>query len=780
MTLQSYAARTTLNHPPCTPALCTEFCYINISTPKPDSILAVHDICIIPLHAGRHQDEPGSSPVGIVPGDAVGRRVFSGISRFPCPFIPALLHIHFNHLHRLLRPRLLRRIDAHPVLVTHDHSLLKSKTSRGLYCCERTLNDNGRPVNLVTTEELWPALNSEVLRAYEVRSPGLVGGERANRSATAAPGRKVAPRRDVELKKKVSVKHLAFKSAHLIREQPIVGEGPQWDGGLAGLAPRGRAAFQRRRGCDRWPAWQARCKCWWLASIRRLRKVTLVNSILDSINSALTQLDNRVNSALADDTREVAQTIVLDHLFCMPVCALPLPLFMRFSPNNFFLFCGVTVAGRLARSPSTKANRVQSPARSPDFAIGNRAGRCRSLAGFLGYLPFRPSHSFRSCSIFASITLIGSQDLAWLDYSPPTKANRVRFPAGSPGIVGIVPDDAAGRRGFLGDLPLPRPCNPTLFRTHFSSPSSALKTSMLKSWPSLFTNNYYITVTPRNHYPSAICLLSLAAVCLRRRFQTGPLSIRKHRHGSYVIRVQIVNTCQKVIQPIKIGWARWEEGRIEVRNPPTHTHTHSRTAHGARVSAVEGVEWEGGNVAPRKADARTPRLLASRQWGEPSCPAVISTQDISHRLPWPRPASPDDRPMPCVNTRYTALPAALLYRLLPASLAPATTSPTGLSESLPEPLSRHQYRFCDETLLLATVYSDMTALIVSRILVACHTRVGAYQRPKFTVFQYGRRVTGMIEYEQLRAPVLLSLAQNRLNLSTHGSCMTLSPSAGVP
>ncbi|KAJ8875178.1 hypothetical protein PR048_023073 [Dryococelus australis] len=39
----------------------------------------------------------------------------------------------------------------------------------------------------------------------------------------------------------------------------------------------------------------------------------------------------------------------------------------------------------------------------------------------------------------------------WLDYSPPTKAIRARFPAGSPpgfSHVGIVPDDTAGRRVF--------------------------------------------------------------------------------------------------------------------------------------------------------------------------------------------------------------------------------------------------------------------------------------------------------------------------------------------
>ncbi|KAJ8895832.1 hypothetical protein PR048_001171 [Dryococelus australis] len=60
-----------------------------------------------------HQREPGSLPgrvtgfsqVGIALDDAVGRRVFSGISRFPAPFLLVPLHIHFNHPHRLSRSR---------------------------------------------------------------------------------------------------------------------------------------------------------------------------------------------------------------------------------------------------------------------------------------------------------------------------------------------------------------------------------------------------------------------------------------------------------------------------------------------------------------------------------------------------------------------------------------------------------------------------------------------------------------------------------------------------
>ncbi|KAJ8872296.1 hypothetical protein PR048_025900 [Dryococelus australis] len=55
------------------------------------------------------------SHVGIVPDDAVGRWVFSGISRFPRSFIPVLLHTYLNHPHRLLRPRSTKNERAVPI-----------------------------------------------------------------------------------------------------------------------------------------------------------------------------------------------------------------------------------------------------------------------------------------------------------------------------------------------------------------------------------------------------------------------------------------------------------------------------------------------------------------------------------------------------------------------------------------------------------------------------------------------------------------------------------------
>ncbi|KAJ8873948.1 hypothetical protein PR048_024787 [Dryococelus australis] len=58
------------------------------------------------------------------------------------------------------------------------------------------------------------------------------------------------------------------------------------------------------------------------------------------------------------------------------------------------------------------AKRVQSPAGPPDF---RKRESCRTMplvGGFSRGSPVTPAPSFRRCSIFASITLIGSQDIA--------------------------------------------------------------------------------------------------------------------------------------------------------------------------------------------------------------------------------------------------------------------------------------------------------------------------------------------------------------------------------
>ncbi|KAJ8876840.1 hypothetical protein PR048_021287 [Dryococelus australis] len=70
-----------------------------------------------------------------------------------------------------------------------------------------------------------------------------------------------------------------------------------------------------------------------------------------------------------------------------------------------------------------------------------------------------------------------------LTTNPPTKANRVRFPAGSLQdfhMWKIVPDNDASMRDILRITRFSRPCIPALLYTHLASPSSALNTSMLR------------------------------------------------------------------------------------------------------------------------------------------------------------------------------------------------------------------------------------------------------------------------------------------------------------
>ncbi|KAJ8877428.1 hypothetical protein PR048_021882 [Dryococelus australis] len=62
------------------------------------SVPSDYPVCLPPRQTGFNPRwVTGFSYVGIVPDDVAGRRTFSGISRFPSPFIPALLHTHLNY-----------------------------------------------------------------------------------------------------------------------------------------------------------------------------------------------------------------------------------------------------------------------------------------------------------------------------------------------------------------------------------------------------------------------------------------------------------------------------------------------------------------------------------------------------------------------------------------------------------------------------------------------------------------------------------------------------------
>ncbi|KAJ8875468.1 hypothetical protein PR048_023363 [Dryococelus australis] len=113
---------------------------------------------------------------------------------------------------------------------------------------------------------------------------------------------------------------------------------------------------------------------------------------------------------------------------------------------------GASVAERLARSPPTKAIQAPSPAGSPVFRMWESCRTMPLVGGLSRGYPASPAPPFWRCSILTPIALIGSEDLAVksrpnifthsatkaaglvfkrLAWSPPTKANRARSPAGS-------------------------------------------------------------------------------------------------------------------------------------------------------------------------------------------------------------------------------------------------------------------------------------------------------------------------------------------------------------
>ncbi|KAJ8867260.1 hypothetical protein PR048_031059 [Dryococelus australis] len=83
-----------------------------------------------------------------------------------------------------------------------------------------------------------------------------------------------------------------------------------------------------------------------------------------------------------------------------------------------------------------------------------------------------------------TVLLVWAAVVQWSDNSPSTKTNLPRFPAWSLSgfsSKGVVVDDFAGRRVFSGISSFSRTSILALLHTHLASPSSALKTSLLRA-----------------------------------------------------------------------------------------------------------------------------------------------------------------------------------------------------------------------------------------------------------------------------------------------------------
>ncbi|KAJ8883139.1 hypothetical protein PR048_014979 [Dryococelus australis] len=165
--------------------------------------------------------------------------------------------------------------------------------------------------------------------------------------------------------------------------------------------------------------------------------------------------------------------------------------------------------GNSLKAVHDKANRVRFPEEvAPGFShvgiVPDDAAGWRVFSGISRFPPVSPVFcvSYRvgdeeTSLMMHLITRVFSPDAVrgdsepnvsdanWrLACSPPTKANNALIPGPvTPEFshVGIVPDDAAGRRVFSGIPPFPPLLTFRRCSTHLTSPSSALKISMLRA-----------------------------------------------------------------------------------------------------------------------------------------------------------------------------------------------------------------------------------------------------------------------------------------------------------
>ncbi|KAJ8888584.1 hypothetical protein PR048_008076 [Dryococelus australis] len=153
-------------------------------------------------------------------------------------------------------------------------------------------------------------------------------------------------------------------------------------------------------------------------------------------------------------------------------------------------FCYYLCSELSAREPTITAIRIWFPVESsPRILAFENRGRSQRPTIFLGELPLYLL--LRSLAVSSQGLYLRDSSLQcaltemWPDCSSPTTANRVRFPTGHPpppgsSHVGIAPGDVAGRRVFSGISRLPCPRIPSQLHARIASPSSALKTSMLR------------------------------------------------------------------------------------------------------------------------------------------------------------------------------------------------------------------------------------------------------------------------------------------------------------
>ncbi|KAJ8872508.1 hypothetical protein PR048_026114 [Dryococelus australis] len=412
---------------------------------------------------------PGFSQVGIVLDDAASRRVFSGISRFPCYFISALLHTHLVSPSSALYISLLRAVQISSL--AHSLKSLKNRPDQRHRPARfpHAINPGATPpkikpgshrweANRITTTPPWPLMESrDQARSPRLRCSTLVSLSLARRGISPKTPTAFNPPRSCEGeirregfahtslaacvigscrrrrennlddKKKRSgtrsrepMRAMDMSMEQRRNERTGETEDPRENPPTNGIVRHD--SYMRKFGVTR-PGIEPTAFVFMQPSLRynktdvgpfrfRAEKDAVLLKEIDDVKENASGEETKLNTDCEEAQGQNLDVFGYAFLECVATPLVELPLtWQEFGECLEVLSlkkrhsittlnwppCSPDLSPieRLWDNLKREANRVQSPAVSLRiFASGNRAGRCRWSAGFLGDIPFPPPFHF--------------------------------------------------------------------------------------------------------------------------------------------------------------------------------------------------------------------------------------------------------------------------------------------------------------------------------------------------------------------------------------------------
>ncbi|KAJ8888177.1 hypothetical protein PR048_007664 [Dryococelus australis] len=357
------------------------------------------------------------------------RRVFSGISRFPRPFIPALLHIH--HIGSI-------DVKSRPNLSTPLYQILNQAVKEPFLHELRTR----RFANQCPITQGLPFVAQQIVERSKM--PAIPRSDigrctRRNREDASRRRNRTLKRRDIVRRDQLVIEvgftgvvnaegtlsllagtltFVSFDGVVVV----VAADGPSTP---PSSPPRANKTPLRRHSSGSWEFDWAR---------------------VTSVQDKSFVCDKLAPCSCGRRAKPMRFIFLTDEraLFTLPT---------RLWSSQWATYC---VLADVRIKYSEKKDAENSEKQIP------RKENAQNLAH--SFLVHSADHLSFTSSMFSIVTT-GTGRATWLDYSPPTNANRVRFSVeAAPGFshVGIVPDDAAGRWVFSGISRFPRLCIPAL------------------------------------------------------------------------------------------------------------------------------------------------------------------------------------------------------------------------------------------------------------------------------------------------------------------------------